>query len=82
MFVLPEFQGKGVATAAARLLINQVAKQLRRYLFAYPSVENELPNAFCRKLCFTLIEETESEYSPKNGLLLRCNVWRIDLGIA
>ena len=78
-FVLPEFQGKGIATAATRLLVNHVAKLGRRFLFAYPSVNNHRSNAICRRLGFALARETESEYPPKSGKLLRVNVWRLDL---
>src|SRR5581483_8812256 len=39
-FVLPEFQGKGIATAATEMLISHVARLGRRFLFAYPSVTN------------------------------------------
>ena len=78
-FVLPEFQRKGIATTATRLLMDHVAKLGRRFLFAYPSVNNGPSNAICRKLAFTLTGETESEYPPKSGRLLRVNVWRLDL---
>ena len=78
-FVLPEHQGKGVATAATRMLVNHVAKLNRRFLFAYPSVNNQPSNAICRKLGFTLTGETESEYPPKSRRLLHVNIWRLDL---
>jgi RimJ/RimL family protein N-acetyltransferase len=78
-FVLPEFQGKGIATTATRMLMDHVAKLSRRFLFAYPSVNNGPSNSICRKLGFTLVEETESEYPPKSGRRLRVNVWRLDL---
>jgi RimJ/RimL family protein N-acetyltransferase len=78
-FVLPEFQGRGVATAAAGMLVDHVAKLGRRFLFAYPSVDNGPSNAVCRKLGFTLIGETESEYPPKSGRRLCVNIWRLDL---
>ena len=78
-FVLPEFQGKGIATATMRMLVNHVAKLSRGYLFAYPSVSNAPSNAICRKLGFVLIGEVVSEYPPKSGNRLTCNVWRLDL---
>ena len=78
-FVLPEFQGKGIATAATRLLVNRIAKLDRRFLFAFPSVNNVQSNAICRKLGFRLIGESESEYPPKSGKLLRVNTWQLDL---
>jgi len=78
-FVIPEFQGKGLATAALRILIGQLAKLNRGPIFAYPSVNNEGSNAMCKKLGFTPIEDVDGEYSPNSGLLLRCNVWKLDL---
>lgn len=78
-FVLPEFQRKGVATAATKLLIEHVAQLSRRFMFAFPSVGNTPSNSICRKLGFVLMGENESEYPPKSGLKLRHNVWRLDL---
>ena len=81
-FVLPEFQGKGGATQATRLLVAHVSKLGRRYLMAFPSVSNRPSNAICRKLGFDLVGEVSSEYPPKSGLTLRSNVWRLDLPAA
>jgi len=78
-FVLPEFQGKGVATAATRLLVDHVAKLDHRYLFAYPSVNNIPSNAVCRRLGFVLTKEVDYEYPPGSGKSLRVNIWRLDL---
>ena len=78
-FVLPEFQGNGIATGAMRMLVNHVAKLDRKFLFAYPSVNNIPSNAICRKLGFVLTGETDFEYPPKSGSHLRVNVWRLDL---
>ena len=78
-FVLPEHQGKGIATAATEMLVNQVSKHGRRFLFAYPSVHNHPSNAICRKLGFALVGETESEYPPASGKALRVNIWRLDM---
>lgn len=76
--VLPEFQRRGIATAATGLLIEQLTK-LRgyRYLYAYPSVDNHPSNAICRKLGFSLLESSNFEYYPGN--ILHCNIWRLDL---
>lgn len=76
-FVLPEFQGKGVATAAMRMLVDHVAALDRPFLFASPSVNNAPSNAICRKLGFVLVKKVDSEYPP--GKPLRINVWRLDL---
>ncbi len=76
--VLPPFQGRGIAARGTGLAI-KVARSERkhRFLHAFPSVDNAPSNAICRKLGFTLIEETEFEY-PK-GSFMRCNDWRLDL---
>ena len=78
-FVLPEFQGKGIATAATRLLVNHVAKLDRRFLYATPSVDNGPSNAICRNVGFVLTRDEESEYPPNSGKSLHVNVWRLDL---
>jgi RimJ/RimL family protein N-acetyltransferase len=74
--VLPAFQGRGLATAAMRDLLPRVPTD-RRYLGAFPNVENAASNAVCRKLGFTLEGPEDFEYRP--GHALRCNVWRLDL---
>jgi len=76
--VIRAYQGRGIATDAMTQLIAQLKdKGTRRYLHAFPSVENAPSNAICRKLGFTLLEETEFEY-PK-GSFMRCNNWRLAL---
>ena len=78
-WVLPAFQGRGVAAAAAaQLLAAARAEGRHRFVHAYPSVENGPSNAICRKLGFTLLGDHEFEY-PK-GRFMRCNDWRLDLG--
>jgi RimJ/RimL family protein N-acetyltransferase len=77
-FVVPGFQGRGVATAATRLAVARArAEGKHRYLHAYPSVENGPSNALCATLGFTLLGATDFEYPPGNTL--RCNDWRLDL---
>jgi len=76
--VLLGYQGRGIATAATELAIDAARDAGgHRFVFAYPSVENEPSNAICRKLGFDLERETEFEYPP--GHMMRCNVWRLDL---
>jgi RimJ/RimL family protein N-acetyltransferase len=78
--VLPEFQGRGIATEATRQVIDLCrAERTHRYLYAYPSVDNEPSNAICRKLGFELVDEEEYEYPKGSGNILRCNDWRLDL---
>jgi RimJ/RimL family protein N-acetyltransferase len=76
--ILPAYQGRGIATAAAREAIALArAERTRRFAHAYPAVGNPSSNAVCRKAGFTLLGETDFEYMP--GRWARCNDWRIDL---
>jgi RimJ/RimL family protein N-acetyltransferase len=76
--VLSEFQGRGIAVAATRLVIDAArAERKHRYLHAFPSVENAASNAICHKLGFELLEARDFEYPP--GHWMRCNDWRLDL---
>jgi len=76
--VLPEFQGRGVATAAAQLVVADIrARGRHRCAHAFPSVDNPASNAICRKTGFTLVGPCEVEY-PR-GNLLQSNDWEIDL---
>ncbi len=76
--VLPEYQGRGVAAAATRVLIAN-ARREKKYLrlYAFPSVDNPPSNAICRRLGFDLIGECDFEYPA--GHVMRCNEWRLDL---
>ena len=76
--VIPAFQGRGIA-AAATLEAIAIAREEgeRRFLHAYPSVDNAPSNAICQKDGFTLLGPVEFEY-PK-GHFMQCNDWRLDL---
>jgi RimJ/RimL family protein N-acetyltransferase len=77
-FVLPEYQGQGIAARATAAVVEQArAAGKHRFLHAYPSVDNGPSNAVCRKAGFTLVGEGEFEY-PK-GHFMRCNDWSLDL---
>ncbi|MFI7518651.1 GNAT family N-acetyltransferase [Micromonospora globbae] len=79
--VLPEHQGRGLATEAVRAVVAVARdRRTRRWAHAYPSVDNPASNAVCRKAGFTLLGETEFEYPP--GHLMRSNDWRLDLAAA
>ena len=49
----------------------------RRFVHAFPSVDNAPSNAVCRKTGFVLLGDYEFEYPP--GSFMRCNDWRLDL---
>lgn len=76
--ILPEYSGRGLATAAGRLVIERArAERRHRFLHAYPSVDHPASNAICRKLGFTLLGACDFEYPP--GHPMRCNDWRLEL---
>jgi RimJ/RimL family protein N-acetyltransferase len=76
--VLPSYQGRGVATAAAKAVVAHArAERKHRYLHAFPSVHNPASNAICRKLGFRFVAEVDFEYPP--GTIMRSNDWRLDL---
>jgi RimJ/RimL family protein N-acetyltransferase len=75
---LPEFAGRGLASKAAIEIVSLARKEAkRRFLHAFPNVENAASNAVCRNAGFTNMGEHATEY-PK-GHRMRCNDWRIDL---
>ena len=76
--VVPEYQGRGIASAAvARAVDLARATNRRAAVHAFPSVENAASNAICRKAGFTLLGEVRFEY-PK-GHWMQCNDWRLSL---
>jgi RimJ/RimL family protein N-acetyltransferase len=76
--VLPEFQGRGLATRAISLVVERARSEAQhRFMHAFPSVDNGPSNAICRRTGFTLLEEVDLEY-PR-GHFMRCNDWRLDL---
>ena len=79
-FVLPEFQGRGIATEATKQLINVVSRlRSHRFITAVPSVDNGPSNAIPRKLGFTLVREMVDEYPRGSGKLMHSNIWRFAL---
>jgi RimJ/RimL family protein N-acetyltransferase len=76
--VVPEAQGRGLAAQATRELLGLAARDGdRRFVHAFPSVDNGPSNAVCERVGFTLLDAIEFEY-PK-GHTMRCNDWRFDL---
>jgi RimJ/RimL family protein N-acetyltransferase len=76
--VLPEFQGKGIATSATIALVEHLCTAgIQGEVHAYPSVDNPASNAICRKAGFTFRGEYDFEYPPGNAI--HCNDWSIDL---
>ncbi|WP_223594732.1 GNAT family N-acetyltransferase [Neobacillus bataviensis] len=76
--VLPSYQGKGIATRAVKLAIEEASSENKyKYIHAFPSIQNPASNAICQKLDFEFISECEFEYPP--GSFMRCNNWRYNL---
>lgn len=76
--ILPLFQGRGLASAAVRAILDKARAEKRwgAHLHAFPATANAASNAICRKFAFSLVEEVDLEYA---GHPLRCNHWRLDL---
>jgi len=78
--VLPAFQGRGIAGAATRAALDAArAERDRRFVHAYPSVDNGPSNGLCRKVGFALLGSHEFEWPKDSGIMMRCNDWRFDL---
>ena len=76
--VLPEYQGRGIATWAAVLVVARARSEGKyRFMHAFPSIENPPSNSVCRKAGFLFHEEVSFEYPV--GHIMRCNDWYIDL---
>lgn len=76
--VVPEFQRRGVATAATTQAI-ELAKRdgKHRFIHAFPTPDNAPSNAICHNLGFELLGACEIEF-PK-GHFATTNNWRLDL---
>lgn len=75
--VLPEFQGRGLATDAVLTVLADARTDRRwREIHAFPGVTNAASNAICRRTGFRNLGELDFEYA---GRTLRCNDWVIEL---
>jgi RimJ/RimL family protein N-acetyltransferase len=76
--VLPAYQGRGIATAALRMLLDRARDDPRfERVHAFPAVSNAPSNALCRKFGFSLAGERDVEF---RGRRLRCNHWELGVG--
>jgi RimJ/RimL family protein N-acetyltransferase len=76
--VVTAFQGRGIAVAATRAVLELARADGRhRYVHAYPKTEHAASNAVCRKVGFVNLGEADFEYPA--GHPIRCNDWRFDL---
>ncbi len=74
--VLPEFQGRGVAKRAVRMLL-ELARDDGRWglVHAFPAVTNGPSNGICRSLGFRLAGERDVTFADR---VLRSNHWVIN----
>lgn len=77
-FVLPEAQGRGVASSALSLLLDVVREHRgdRTHLVAFPGVDNAASNGVCRRNGFVLVGSFEEQF---RGADLAVNEWALDL---
>ncbi|MFJ2865040.1 GNAT family N-acetyltransferase [Kitasatospora sp. NPDC087314] len=76
--VLPEFQGRGLAKAAVRELLDAAAADGRwGPVHAHPAVTNGPSNGICRALGFWLLGERDVSFADR---VLRCNHWVVAPG--
>ena len=76
--VLPQFQGRGVATSAVLLALAEArAEGNFRFVYAVPRVGNTASNGVCRKAGFRLESTKDMEYPP--GEFALSNYWVFDL---
>lgn len=78
--VLPEFQGRGLATRGAALALEAASAEGRyRFVYAFPAVENGPSNAVCAKVGMEMMGSDSLEYPP--GTWMDCAIWRRELPI-
>jgi RimJ/RimL family protein N-acetyltransferase len=76
--VLPEFQGRGLATLGAALAMDVLAQEGKyQFVYAFPAVDNGPSNAVCAKLGFEMVGSESLEYPP--GTRMECAIWRCEL---
>jgi RimJ/RimL family protein N-acetyltransferase len=74
--VLPEFQGRGIATTAVRMLLALAREQNRWGLVhAFPAITNAPSNAVCRSAGFRFAGEQDATFA---GRVFRTNHWVIN----
>lgn len=78
-FVVPEAQGRGVASTALGLLLDDARQHRggRKLLTAFPSVENPGSNGVCRRAGFEMVGTVTDSF---RGAALTMNEWVFDLG--
>ncbi|MEV2237140.1 GNAT family N-acetyltransferase [Micromonospora sp. NPDC049891] len=74
--VLPEFQGRGLASRAVRTLLDLARADGRWGLIhAFPSTTNAASNAICRSAGFSLVGQEETAFA---GRIFQTSHWVFD----
>jgi RimJ/RimL family protein N-acetyltransferase len=75
--IVPDFQGRGVATEALSLLLSRIRADTRfKRVHAHPGASNEASNALCRRAGFDLLGEETVDY---RGKPFHCNHWVLEV---
>lgn len=75
--IFPEFQNRGIAGEAVRLVLERARAEGRfGRLNAFPAVTNGQSNRICEKNGFTNLGLQDFKFA---GRRLRCNRWRVEL---
>lgn len=80
--VLPDFQGRGIATRGAALAIEVAAAERRyRHIYAFPAVDNGPSNGVCARLGMQRVGIERLEYPPNSDLWRDYAIWRRELPV-
>lgn len=75
--VLPEFQGRGVASEALRMILDRARSDPRfERIHAFPGVTNAPSNALCRGAGFSLVGQRDVHFRDRP---LHVNHWELDV---
>jgi RimJ/RimL family protein N-acetyltransferase len=75
--VLPEFQGRGIASEALRLIVERAQSHPRfDRIHAFPGISNAPLNALCRRARFAHVEECDVRFRDRP---LQVNHWELDV---
>jgi RimJ/RimL family protein N-acetyltransferase len=75
--VLPEFQGRGIATEALRTIVDRARSDPRfDRIHAFPGASNIPSNALCRRAGFTHVGDREVRFRERP---LQVNHWELDV---
>lgn len=76
--ILPEYQGRGYASGALKLLLERARADGRwGDIHAFAGTTNVPSNALCRRFGFKLMEEVDVDFRDRS---LRCNHWLLTAG--